>query len=181
MAREIIDGLRFVTGDSYLRVLVVFIAVANMALIGFLSLKVVFLVRTVGVPPAVIGGLVAATSAGGLIGALIATRITRRIGTARGLLATVTLTFPLELLVPLTSQGLWLTFLIIGYLATGASVTIAAIICRSFWQTYCPPRLLGRVIATLQFLTQGAVPLGALPAASPIRRHINLPTSTTTE
>jgi predicted MFS family arabinose efflux permease len=208
LRREITDGLRFVTGDSYLRILAAFIAVANMAQIGFLTLEVVFLVRDVGVEPALIGGLVAATSAGGILGAAGVGIITRRLGSARGLLLTALVSFPFALLIPLTSPGAGLAFLIGGYLVTGAGVTAIDVMLISFWQTYCPPQMLGRLTATIWFLVQGGIPLGALLAgvlgdalgnrttlwitaglltlagllllATPLRAHRDFPTQTST-
>lgn len=161
---DINQGLWFVLGDRYLRVLAVFIALTNMALIGFLTLEVVFLVRDVGVEPAVIGALVAASSVGGVVGAVLASPIARRVGTARGVLVSVLATAPLGLLIPLARPGLGLLLLIVGYLATGAGIAAANVILTSFVQTYSPPGMLGRTTATIRFLVQGAIPLAALLA-----------------
>ncbi len=40
------------------------------------------------------------------------------------------------------------------------------IIMVSFRQTYCPPAILGRVVAGQRFLAFGSAPLGALPAGA---------------
>ena len=40
------------------------------------------------------------------------------------------------------------------------------IIVRSFRQAYCPSAMLGRITASMRFLVFGAIPLGALLAAS---------------
>lgn len=202
---EIGEGLWSVAGDPYLRALVLFIAVAYMAVIGFFTLEVVFLVRDIHVAPVAIGCLVAASGAGGLLGASIATRITGRFGTARGLLLTAAISFPFGLLVPLAQPGVGLILLVGGYLGIGAGIAICSITIFSFWQTYCPRRILGRVSATLRFLVQGAIFIGALLAgvlgnsignratlwiiavtlilagiplvASPLRQHRELPTA----
>ncbi|MGH3382805.1 MAG: MFS transporter, partial [Actinoallomurus sp.] len=86
LRREIGEGLRFVARDPYLRVLTLFSAVSNIGLIGYQSILVVFLVREVGVSPGVVGGLAAATSLGGVLGAASATARARRFGSARSLL-----------------------------------------------------------------------------------------------
>jgi Na+/melibiose symporter-like transporter len=84
---EIGDGLRVVIHDPYLRVLTVFGAVSNIALMGYQSIEVVFLVRDLGAGPATVGVVMALASAGGVFGALLASRIGARFGSARGLLA----------------------------------------------------------------------------------------------
>jgi predicted MFS family arabinose efflux permease len=159
---ELGEGLRFVFTDRYLRVIAVFIAVANTSLVGLLTLEVVFLARDLHVVPALLGGLLAASGVGGVLGAVTVTRITSRWGTARGLLLSTAMTFPLGLAIPLTQPGPGLGLLVLGYLGVGAGVTIASITLAGFWQTYCPRHLLGRVVASLTFLVKGATPLGAV-------------------
>lgn len=200
------EGLRLVLHDPYLRVLALFTAIGNLGLAGYLTLDIVFLARDVGVSAAVIGASVAVLSVGGILGAMAPGRLVRRLGTARALLVTVLVTYPFGLLVPLTSPGAGLALLIIGYLVIGAGLTTGSIIVTSFRQTYCPAGMLGRVTASMRFLVQGAVPLGAVLAgvlgnnlgnrttlwiaagalllaaatlccASPLRQHRALPTA----
>jgi MFS family permease len=54
---------------------------------GYQSIEVVFLVRDLGAGPATVGVVMALASAGGVFGALLASRIGARFGSARGLLA----------------------------------------------------------------------------------------------
>jgi MFS family permease len=105
LLEEIGDGLRFLRADPYLRVLTVFGALSNLALTGYQAILVVFLIREVGVSPAVVGLLLSGMSVGGVIGAAGATAIARRFGAARGLLLSEICTVPLGLLIPLTAPG----------------------------------------------------------------------------
>lgn len=161
---EIGEGLRWLVGDPYLRVFALFGAVGNLALTGYQAIQVVFLVRVVGVSAAVVGALVAVTGAGGIVGALVATRITRRFGTARGLLYCLGCTVPFGFLIPLTARGPALSFLIVGGLLLGAGVVAGNVIAAGFQQVYCPAELRGRVIAGSSVLVYGIIPLGALLA-----------------
>jgi len=61
----------------------------------------------------------------------------------------------------LTTAGAGLVFAMIGVLVIGAGLA-ATVIIISFRQTYCPPHLLGRVGASTQFLSYGAIPLVTL-------------------
>jgi predicted MFS family arabinose efflux permease len=162
---EVSQGIRFVAGDPYLRPLTVYGAVANLAYTGNLALVVVFLVRVVGLGPAAVGLLMAAGGIGGVLGALVAGRLTRWLGTARALLLTSALgTRLFGLLVPLTGTGPKLAYYVIGAAVVAAGIVVGNIIVGSFRQAYCPPEMLGRVGASMRFLAFGAIPLGALLA-----------------
>ncbi|MEU5584837.1 MFS transporter [Streptomyces chrestomyceticus] len=105
LRQQIAEGLRFLGRDRYLRWMVTWGAVLNMALMGSQAAQVVFLVRTLGLNSAMVGLLLTGSSVGGIVGALLTTRITRRIGTGRGLLLLQVMTAPFALLMPLTSAG----------------------------------------------------------------------------
>jgi MFS family permease len=160
--RQIADGLRFVARDRYLRPMVTWGAVVNMAFLGFDAIQVVFLVRTVGLTPAAVGLLLTCGSVGGLVGALMAGRFTRRFGTARGLLVMQAVTAPFALLMPLTTGGPGLLLFALGGLLVGVGVAVANIVVGSFRQTYCPRHMLGRVVATAMVINHSTIPLGAL-------------------
>ncbi|MEV4536154.1 MFS transporter [Asanoa sp. NPDC049518] len=159
---EVAEGLRFVAGDPYLRVLTVWGAVSNLALIGYQSVLVVFLVREVGVAPGVVGGLVAATSLGGVLGAAAGSALGRRLGTARALLASNLLATPCGLLLPLAERGPRLALAVAGVAVLIAGVSAGNVVKGSFRQTYVPHHLLGRVTVSMQLLNYGTIPLGAV-------------------
>jgi len=162
LRREIVEGLRFVAADPYLRVFTVFGAASNIALTGYQSILVVFLVRDVGVSPGVVGLLVSGMSVGGVIGASLAGWLSRRFGSAHGMLLAELAFVPLGLLMPLTRPGLGLAWVVIGGIGIGAGIVAGNVIKGSFRQTYTPRPLLGRVVVSMQFLNYGTIPLGAL-------------------
>ncbi|MFE3266928.1 MFS transporter [Streptomyces sp. NPDC059215] len=159
---EVREGLRLIAYDPWFRALTLFGAASNLALMGYQSIQVVFLVRCVGLDPGPVGALIAATSAGGVAGALTARRIADRIGTARA-----TLVFELglglfALLIPLTVPGAGVLLFVAGGYCVSAGVVGGNIVKASFQQRYCPPELLGRLTASTAFLSYGTIPLGAL-------------------
>ena len=159
---EVAEGLRLVAGDPWLRTLTLFGAASNLALMGYQSLQVVFLIRCVGLPSGAVGGLIAATSVGGVAGAFLARRVAGRVGSARA-----TLLFELgfavfALLIPLTTRGAGVALYVAGGFCVAAGVVGGNVIKASFQQRYCPPELLGRLTASSQFLNYGTIPLGAL-------------------
>ncbi|GAB2738276.1 MFS transporter [Amycolatopsis magusensis] len=159
---EIGEGLRYVGRDRYLRILALSAAVDNFTLNAMYALTVVFLVRTVEAPAAVVGFVLAADFAGGLLGAMIARRVAARLGTARALLICSIGTAPFALLIPLTQNGFGLVFFVLGILVPSIGMVIGNVVVTGFRQAYCPPRLLGRMYASSRFLQFGVIPLGAV-------------------
>ena len=162
LRQEMNEGVRFVARDPYLRVLTIFGAVSNIGLIGYQTILVVFLIREIGVSPGVVGGLAAATSLGGVLGASAATALARRFGSARTLLLAELGAAPFGLLIPLTTPGAGLTMTVAGGFVIGTGVAVGNVLKGSFRQTYTPHGLLGRVTVSMQFINYGTIPLGAL-------------------
>jgi MFS family permease len=162
LRREIADGLLLVLRDPFLRQLSTFWAAANLALTGYAALLVVFLVRVIGLAPGSVGLLTAVPGAGGILGALLTGRITRRLGTARGLLLSTWCAVPFGLLIPLTGTGWRLGFYVVGALTAYTGIAVGNVIIAAFRQSYSPPGMCGRVTATMRFLIFGTGPLGAL-------------------
>jgi predicted MFS family arabinose efflux permease len=162
LRREIAEGLRYVAADPFLRVLTIAPAVANFFFIGFEAINVVFLVRVVHLAPATVGLLVGVVSLGSVVGAAIARSVGRWIGTARAVWLATLVTAPFGLLIPLTTGGAGLAFYVVGNVVLLIGVLVYNVTVSSFRQAYCPPEILGRVIATMRFVLFGTMPLGAL-------------------
>ncbi|MDT4907317.1 MAG: hypothetical protein QOI69_558, partial [Pseudonocardiales bacterium] len=162
LRREIAEGLRYVAADPFLRVLTIAPAVANFFFIGFEAINVVFLVRVVDLAPATVGLLVGVVSLGSVVGAAIARSVGRWIGTARAVWLATLVTAPFGLLIPLTTGGAGLAFYVVGNVVLLIGVLVYNVTVSSFRQAYCPPEILGRVIATMRFVLFGTMPLGAL-------------------
>jgi MFS family permease len=162
LREQVSQGLRFLVADPYLRVLTAYGALSNLALTGYQAILVVFLVREVGADPGVVGALLSGMSVGGLLGAVLATTIGRRLGTARGMLLANLAGGPFALLVPLTAPGPRLVLVVIGGIGVGAAIVAGNVLKSSFRQTYTPRPLLGRVVVSMQFLNYGTIPLGAI-------------------
>jgi Na+/melibiose symporter-like transporter len=161
---EVSQGVRFVVGDPYLRPLSIYAALANLAYTGSGALVVVFLVRVVGLGPGAAGLLIGAGAAGGVLGALLVGRLVGWLGTARTVLVSALCAGLFGLLIPLTGTGLRAAYYIVGSLVVAAGIVVGNIVVGSFRQVYCPPLMLGRVVASMRFLVFGTIPLGALLA-----------------
>jgi MFS family permease len=155
-------GLRFVVRDPYLRVLASFGALSNLALTAYQAILIVFLVREVGIGAGTIGLLFSVASLGGVGGAALAGPVARRFGSARGLFLLEVGAGLAALLLPLTSPGWGLFWLVLGDAGVSGAVVAGNVIIGSFRQRYCPPELLGRVTASMRVVNYGTMPLAAV-------------------
>jgi hypothetical protein len=162
LRRDVAEGMAVVFRDPYLRPLTLFGGVANFALDALAALVVVFLVRVVGLDAGLTGLLAALPGVGGLLAALVARPVIATIGSARGLVLATIGALPFALLIPLAGHGSGLVFYVAGTLIAATGVTMGNIIIATFRQAYCPQGMLGRVTATMRFVTMGTSPFGAL-------------------
>jgi len=162
LAREVGEGLLLAARDPWFRAFSLYGAFANLCLMGYQSILVVFLVDDVQQASGTVGGLIAVANAGGIVGALMARRISSTLGTARATLVFATLfTLPV-LLVPLTFPGFGIALYPIGGFFASAGVVAVNVLKAGFQQRYCPPELLGRLSASSYYLNYGVLPIGAL-------------------
>lgn len=162
LAREIGEGLRLVFGHPILRAFGAHGATLALFQSTNTAILVVFLVREVHLAPVVIGALGTA----GLLGALSASALTRRvagaIGSARTVLAAGVVGGAAFLLYALVAPGWRLVFEVAATFLASFAIIVLHILPVSYQQTVCPPALLGRMNATLNFLNWGAMPLGSV-------------------
>lgn len=159
---EIAEGARFVACDPLLRVLTVAPAVANFFFTGYQAIVVLFLVRSVHLGPGGVGLIMGLATTGAVVGAAVARPLARAIGTSRAVWLVTLITSPFALLIPLTGRGAGLALFLVGSFVTFTGVLVYNVTIGSFRQAYCPPEVLGRVVATMRFVLFGTMPLGAL-------------------
>ena len=159
---EIAEGLRFVAAQPVLRMIAGATATGNLFGATFSAISVVFLVRQVGLSAATIGVVSSVAALGGVVGAFSATWLRRWLGPSRVIWVSLTFTAPCAVLVPLTSPGPGLAFYAVGLFMTSFGIVVYNINQASFRQLLCPPRLLGRMNATMRFLVWGTLPLGGV-------------------
>jgi MFS family permease len=162
MAALIREGWRFVIRHPVMRPCLLGATASNFANGALLALIPVFLVRDLGAAPVLVGLLMAADGCGSLIGATMASRLTVWIGSARSALLALSLGGVLALLMPLGTGVPGMVCFAVGATGFGMGVVIFSISARTHRQVASPPDLLSRVIATVRFVSWGAIPFGAL-------------------
>ncbi len=161
---EIGEGLRLLTREPVLRAF----AGCSSTLNGFGgigdALFNLYALRHLAMSPALLGTIYALGSVAWLFGALLVNRVTLRLGLGPTMLLGALLIGVANLLVPLAGVllGAALPLLVCRSLLLGIANPLYNVTSTSMQQTLTPPRLLGRVNASMEFIGVGTLPLGAL-------------------
>jgi MFS family permease len=164
LRREIAEGLAVVAGDPLLRMNAVYGCLSNLVLTGYQAVLVFYLVGVVGLSPGLAGIVLALTSLGGVLGALVARRVAARVGTARAVLFCKVGLAPFGLLIPLADRGPGLAQFLLGNIVVIDGIVAGNVIWSGWVQAYYPADLLGRISTSVQVLNYGAIPASAVIA-----------------
>ncbi|MEU8891493.1 MFS transporter [Streptomyces sp. NPDC048442] len=159
---EIREGLRYTARTRTLRAITACTATANFFNGVLSAVQVLFLTSTLALTDAAVGAVLGVLGMGGLVGAVCAHRVVRRLGQARAVWLVPLATFPSLLLVPLAGRGVLLAPALAGLFITGFGTVVYNVAQVSYRQVICPEAMLARVNATVRFLGFGALTLGAL-------------------
>jgi MFS family permease len=163
---DLVEGLHVVLKNPLLRALAgsagIFSLFGNF--VG--ALYALYVIRQLGAPPIYLGLLIATGGVSALAGAFMAERVVRRFGLGRTVGMGLFMYGVTGLLIPLAGGyvALALPLLFLSQLLGDASVSIYLIAEVSLRQSLVPGNVLGRTNASMQFLSQGFAPLGALLA-----------------
>jgi MFS family permease len=164
MAELIREGWHFVMRHPVMRPCLEVATVVNFICGALMALTPVYLVRNLGAPAALVGLLIATEGVGSLVGAAVCTRANRWIGSAPAVVAASVISAVSALLLPLVGDQAGMALFGLGNAGFAAGVVVFSINTRTHRQTASPPELLSRVMATVRFVSWGAIPLGALGA-----------------
>ncbi|MFV2104311.1 MFS transporter [Micromonospora sp. LOL_024] len=161
---SIAEGLRAVFGNAVLRNLLTQSATFNLAQNAMLTVFVLYTVRGLGLSAQQLGLVLGLGSLGSFAGALLANRITRRVGYGR-MLRAATIVAGLAPLMFLAARGPDLgsvAVLTAAYGVAGFMLVIYNVNTVSLRQVVTPNRLLARMNASYRMVLFGTIPLGAL-------------------
>ncbi|MEV4075786.1 MFS transporter [Nonomuraea fuscirosea] len=162
LLRGIGEGLAYVWRNRLLRAFVASSAIGNMCVSGVLALSVLFLAETVQLSPGAVGALLMSGGIGGLLGGLTSNWVAQRVGSARMTWLAVTVGAPFGLLLPMTQADWRVVFFALTSIMISWSATLMNVGQITYRQLVTPEQLLGRVNASVRFMTWGIMPLGAL-------------------
>ncbi len=168
IGREIAEGVRFVRRHA----LVFPIAASSVSehFFGsfYAALYGLYLLEVLGLTPLLLGLVISAGGVGALVGASFAGRVIRRFGIGRSILVMMLANSAIGVLTPLAAGPIAIATLMVflPQLIGDGMNTVQWIAQDTVVQSAVPDRVLGRVNATLDVLSHGAAPLGALVAAA---------------
>jgi MFS family permease len=160
---ELKEGLRFVTHHPHLKWIAVCTGTSNFfGTIGF-AIGLLFMQRTLHLGSFWVGFVFAGYGIGSIVGAVISTRYQRLVGGIGRTIWTSSLLFSAgSIAFPLAHRGYAVPLLFIATLVNGFGGMVYNIAQVSYRQAICPPRLQGRMNATMRWIVWGTIPLGGL-------------------
>jgi hypothetical protein len=160
--REVREGVAFIVRHPVLRQVAGATGTSNLWSSAAQGMLIVLLARTLGLSAGVIGLLLAAGAAGGLLGAFTARPLARLIGEGPVTWLSLAVSSPLALVQPFLHRNWTLGLFVVAQIGFSAGVVIYNVTQVSFRQRLCPEHLLGRMNATMRFLVWGTMPVGGL-------------------
>lgn len=177
LGKEIREGLVFVVRHPLISRIAACTAGMNFCGTLVFTLTPVLVLRDLGLGPQGVGLFMAAGAAGGLLGAVAATRLAARIGEGTVIPLCAVASSVFLLLVPVAAvvdqPAVSLVLLLISDFGFGFGVLVYNIMQLTMRQRVCPPRLLGRMNASIRFAVWGVMPLAAV-ASGILGEHIGL-------
>jgi MFS family permease len=160
---DVRDGLRFVLGHSALRAISAGTGTSN--LFGNIGggIMILYLLddRYLHLTAGQVGLAFGLGNVGALVGAVLANRVARWFGLGPTIIGSLFIGGMMLLLIAIAPPGeAALPFLVAGGVFGGLSGMIYNINQVSYRQAICPPRMQGRMNATVRFLVWGTIPIG---------------------
>ena len=158
---EMWEGIQVVFGNSTIWKIAGSTSTSNLGSNLFFAVFLIFVYRTLHLNPGTVGVIFAAGAIGGLLGALTAAWIPRRIGLGPTLFVTIFLGGLSLVLVPLAQYGFAVPLLFASMFLGSFVNPVYNINQVSLRQAITPDRVQGRMNATVRTIIWGTNPIGA--------------------
>lgn len=163
--RDLRDGLEHVRRDRYLVSLVGFAGIYNLFAQWILVLFTVHAVRSLSLSAGQLGLVFSLGAVGAVVGASAAPRTVRQFGPGPVLVACAAVECVALAALPLVAPGwstpLTITVLVSAFALNGAGTALSSVVALTLRQLRTPDHLLGRVNATMRWVSYGVIAIGA--------------------
>jgi len=161
---EIVEGLRYVLGNRYLRMIAACTGTSNFGSSVAFAVFPVFVYRELGLNPGVVGAAYGLGSIGILLAAVSAASLARRFGVGPVIVGSIFLCGPATLLMALMPSAALVAgaLMLAGQLILGFAGVVYNVNQVSFRQAITPLDMQGRMNATMRFIVWGTMPLGLI-------------------
>lgn len=163
LLRDVREGLSWVFGNEYLRVLALLGASYNFFLTFIETDFLVYATRSLSMKPSAVGIILSVGGVGGLLGAMLASAAIGRSGLGPAYSASVLVAFSAPILIPLAAGPRFAVgaMLATAFFLTSSGIGMANVIVISLRQAVTPQVLMGRMNACMRMLMYGVAALGA--------------------
>jgi MFS family permease len=159
-------GLSFITRDPIIRPTLLSVGTLNFFNFCFQALLYLYVLDSLGVEPGVLGLALGAGAVGAVLGAIVASRIGRRLGIgpayALGLFLFPAATILIPIAAPNTPMPIILALLFLAEFGSGFGVMLLDINAGAMLIARTPDRILGRANGAFRFINMGIRPIGAV-------------------
>jgi MFS family permease len=161
LGRELREGLVYLWRHKLLRTLCLLLTIVNGVGAGIIAILVLYVLEVLHLPEQGFGWLVAIYAVGGVAGAFVAPRLSRRLTTSSNLVGAMVISS-----VAIIAFGLVTAFALVAAAAIvlGFGSTWWNVVSITLRQRIVPAELLGRVTAVYRMVAFCAAPLGAVGA-----------------
>ena len=159
---EIAEGLRYVLRHPLLRPIACSTATSNLFSSMGMAVLTVYMVRSLGLSPGLIGLTLALGNIGFVVGSILTAPITALTGVGRAIVGSMAIAGVGPLLLPLAVRSLSLPWLVAGSFLFALGTPLYNINQVSLRQAITPMRLQGRMNASMRFMVWGTMPIGSI-------------------
>lgn len=156
---DIREGARFLLDQPVLRGITVAVALSNLAGSAVSALLVLLVTDILDSSEVAFGLVIAAGAIGGLVGSLTSPRVVRLFGRRNALVGPFVVLTAAYIGIGVAPNQAVVGIGLFAAMFSGALFNVSG---QSIRQRLTPNRLLGRLIATMRFVSMGAIPLGAI-------------------
>ncbi len=160
LVADIRDGLHFVARDTRIRAVTACTATSNLFSGATMAVLLLLMTRVLGFDGTAIGIVFAVGGVGAVAGSVAGPSLARRFGVGRAIVWSIALGGVGPFCFAVATGRLAGPLLAFGQAAVAGTGVIYNVNQVSMRQAVCPPRLLGRMNASVRFVVWGALPLG---------------------
>jgi MFS family permease len=162
MLPELREGLAYVVRHPHLRWIAACTGTSNFFGQLVFAIGLLYMVRTLHMSSFATGIVFAGFGVGAIVGALGTTRFYKKVGVGAAIWIPAVVFSIVGFGWPLAPKSFPMPVLLATALAVGVSTTTYNITQISLRQAICPPRLQGRMNASMRWIVWGTIPLGGL-------------------
>ncbi len=163
MRSEVSAGLNYVVNHPYLRYIAACTATSNLFSQFVFAILLLYLVQPpFNVQPEQLGLAFSIAAVGFLLGAVLANRFGKWIGVGPTIIVSAVISGPSAILVAVAPPDLIMPAAVASLFVGGFGGVVYNINQISFRQAITPPRMQGRMNATMRFIVWGTIPIGSI-------------------